>query len=360
MMTLLQVLALGALMATAARAAEPPVLAADGDCPAGGDAGSPQCHLGLVQKNAQALSAKGLAQERAQARDTAVCSEKGTGASDDGGGNVVYWDRHNLKCASGAGLSSWRLSRPSGNQVEFQYGCCSWPDTALAQCVDKATGGTDDGGGKVEYLDRHNPACDAGQVMTQWKLGRPSGNSIRIEYRCCVAEPGLSGCSTQSTAGSDDGGGNANYLDRHSFECPANGALTQWRLTRPSGNQIAIEHTCCAVNDNSVAEAAAAEEKAAAEKAAAEKAAAEAAAVEKAAATEKAAADKAAAEAAAAEEKAAAEKAAAEKAAAEAAAAEEKAAAEKAAAEKAAAEADTADAVIYGDPHVVSFDMPAK
>ena len=44
-----------------------------------------------------------------------------------------------------------------------------------------------DGGGWVVFLDRHNIACPADKFLRSWRLQRdsPAGTNIRFAYTCC-------------------------------------------------------------------------------------------------------------------------------------------------------------------------------
>jgi hypothetical protein len=43
----------------------------------------------------------------------------------DGGGNTVYFDRHDLRCPGGEVMQRWHLNRMgTHNRVRFDYTCC--------------------------------------------------------------------------------------------------------------------------------------------------------------------------------------------------------------------------------------------
>jgi len=58
---------------------------------------------------------------------------------------------------------------------------------AGVSCRDVSTGCSDDGGGNAVYLDRHQVACDEGarEFVTAWKLIRCGSTTYRIDFRCC-------------------------------------------------------------------------------------------------------------------------------------------------------------------------------
>lgn len=56
------------------------------------------------------------------------CREVVTGCSNDGGGNMVYLDRHSNFCNGNETMRGWRLHRCDNNHgVFFYYQCCTHP-----------------------------------------------------------------------------------------------------------------------------------------------------------------------------------------------------------------------------------------
>ena len=53
------------------------------------------------------------------------------------------------------------------------------------QCRDVNTGFNDEGGGNAVFLDRHNISCGANETLQQFKLGRSGGGQYRYDYKCC-------------------------------------------------------------------------------------------------------------------------------------------------------------------------------
>jgi hypothetical protein len=92
--------------------------------------------------------------------------------------------------------------------------------------------------------------CPKNHVMRKWRLV-PDGNQMKVNFKCSEAKLGLTNCEVIKTGSNDWGGGIAGkteYLDRHNVACPASKYMTQWRLFRPAGDKISIEYTCCGVN----------------------------------------------------------------------------------------------------------------
>jgi hypothetical protein len=55
---------------------------------------------------------------------TMTCRNVSTPWNDEGGGNAVYLDRHNVQCGPDEMLGSFRLVRSGNNQYHYDYSCC--------------------------------------------------------------------------------------------------------------------------------------------------------------------------------------------------------------------------------------------
>jgi hypothetical protein len=181
------------------------------------------------------------------------CEDMETPLNDDGGGNSVYFDRHNVKCPANKVMTQWYLSRAgTHNKIQFKYQCCSVKPPE-AGCFAQSTQFNQVGDGNVVYLDRHDAVCPSGTMMSQWRLGRNAGHTqIDINYNCCASAAPLGSCSNEETVLNADGGGNSVYLDRHNIACNRHGVtnsvMTQWRLSRAgTNNKMQVLYTCCDV-----------------------------------------------------------------------------------------------------------------
>ena len=107
--------------------------------------------------------------------------------------------------------------------------------------LDAQTPANDWGGGNMIFLDRHTLDCgDDG--LNQFRLGRPTGNQIQYKYKC------LDGINSpaninKDTGSNDWGGGNTIFLDRHNVNCDKN-PIAKFRLVRPAGDKIRYDYTC--------------------------------------------------------------------------------------------------------------------
>lgn len=165
---------------------------------------------------------------------------KSTDENDDGGGNAVYLDRHFLNCGDKAVLNQFNLARTT-NKYKYDYTCNSRSD--IESSITKTTDFDEEGSGNMLYFDRHNINCDQSGI-NNLKLERDGKGKIRFSYACSKV-PNITKCEKRTTAKNEDGGGNAFYLDRHNVKCNANEILTQLKLSRPDEKSIQYEYTCC-------------------------------------------------------------------------------------------------------------------
>jgi hypothetical protein len=60
-------------------------------------------------------------------RNNHICRTLETPCSDDGSGNMIYLDRHNLECWSNEQIQSFHLERCSSHTIKYVYNCCRLP-----------------------------------------------------------------------------------------------------------------------------------------------------------------------------------------------------------------------------------------
>jgi hypothetical protein len=169
-----------------------------------------------------------------------VVGSNDTNFSDSGRGNTIYLDRHNIDCKDNA-IKRFRLVNNGGDQIKYEVTCSSGD---LGPSTNKNTGANDWGGGNSIYLDRHNIDCGSDSVLSQFRLSRPAGNQIRYDYTCKTSNKPLT-CRDATTPANDLGGGSTIYFDRHDVTCNDDEVLSNVSYTRPSGNQIAYKYKCC-------------------------------------------------------------------------------------------------------------------
>ena len=176
---------------------------------------------------------------------TAASYQLTTPANDDGQGNMLFLDRHHVYCGND-GLNALRLYRPTATQIAYEYSCTQMPNTASS---DVFTPNNDDGGGNVIFLDRHTVNCE-GKAVQSLHLQRPTNNTISYHYKC--GDKQLANVSDYFTPADEDGGGNAVYLDRQHVSCPTNQVLSYLRLERPTSNTIRYHYKCGSYNEATV------------------------------------------------------------------------------------------------------------
>lgn len=181
------------------------------------------------------------------------CHDRYTGRNHNpnNGRDNIYLDRHSLYCPDhqvlgGMGMSDFRLTRPTHNTIEYKYRCCDLPnDGAVTR---HWTGRNDDGrrsDRSTIYLDRHSLDCGSNKVIKSFKLFRPRHNQIEYEYEC--VQHSTAQCSSYTTPANAEGR-SIIYLDRHHVDCPETSKpfLRYARLYRPRHDQIAYRYECCA------------------------------------------------------------------------------------------------------------------
>ena len=173
------------------------------------------------------------------------CGATSTPFSDEGKGNMVYLDRHNLNCKKHGSiglLNKIQLSRDNKGKMRLVGNCCADPNNA--EMITQYTKMQDDGKGNMVYLDKHQIDCKGG-LMASLKLVRGgAAKKIALQYDCKAC--GASKCTNHSTPWNSDGKGNTIYLDRHNIQCPAGKAIRSLRLHRDGkGQNIQWRYQCC-------------------------------------------------------------------------------------------------------------------
>lgn len=166
---------------------------------------------------------------------------KDTGFNDEGNGNAVYLDRHNVTCDN-EGIQRFRLIRNGQGKYRIDYTCAA--NGQLGASSNKDTGFNDEGNGNVIYLDRHNVDCGKDSVLSQFQLTRNGQGKFRYNYTCKSSKAPIN-CRDVTTPGNDDGRGNAVYLDRHDLTCADDEVMSRFQLVRPTPNTIQYQFKCC-------------------------------------------------------------------------------------------------------------------
>jgi len=106
-----------------------------------------------------------------------------TSYNDEGHGNSIYLDRHHVSCPSDTALSRLQLQRDGKGKYRYDYRCSHYP--SAGRCSNRSTPNNDWGNGNMIFLDRHDVKCNPNEVLTSVRLVRPTSNTIRYNYTCC-------------------------------------------------------------------------------------------------------------------------------------------------------------------------------
>jgi len=97
----------------------------------------------------------------------------------------VYLERHTVDCGNKP-ITQFKLHRKDGDKIQYKYQC---GDTTSNSCRDVTTEYNDQGAGNVIYLNRHNVKCDEGEYLSKFRLNVNDDDTnpkYRYEYKCCT------------------------------------------------------------------------------------------------------------------------------------------------------------------------------
>lgn len=103
----------------------------------------------------------------------------------------------------------------------------------------------------INFLDRHNIECKAGEYITQLALNA-SGDGAKSVYKCCSINPksGKQNGALQqkSTQWADSGNWDLPYLDRHVIDCGDSGLINQLRMETRGNTAVHYNYRCQGLN----------------------------------------------------------------------------------------------------------------
>jgi len=181
-----------------------------------------------------------------------VTTSKTNYSETDGKGNIFYMDRHEPFCAKGA-ISFFKLDRKSGtDQVQYRNSCIN-SDAITGTVKNENTAYNVTSGTKsVNFFDRHDVSCAAGTVLRSFRLARKSGDITKVRYNySCVTADTLC-CKTYQTTPTDMGNRSAYYLDRQSVgkEGSKDWAMRRFQLhSKYSPDRLYYTYEMCKLND---------------------------------------------------------------------------------------------------------------
>jgi len=167
-----------------------------------------------------------------------------TGFNDEGGGNSIYLDRHNVDCGVN-GIKRFRLTRDGAGHFRYDFTCTEKGNLDSNAPISKDTGFNDEGGGNSIFLDRHNVNCEDNSGLSQFNLTRDGQGKFRYNFKCLKSKTSFGSCRDANTGENDVGGGNSIFLDRHDISCNDDEVIKQFHLVRPKENTIQYNYKCC-------------------------------------------------------------------------------------------------------------------
>lgn len=162
----------------------------------------------------------------------------------EGDGSPAYLDQHDIKCDAGSSINSAHLERDYTGKSRYAYTCTDTPGTGKIATT-MHTEWNDNGNGNAVYLDRHDVKCAVNHILSQIKLTRSADDKqYRYDYDCVESAAPLK-CEDRATPWNDEGEGYSAYLDRHDVKCNDNEALSRLHLQRDGNGKYHYEFSCC-------------------------------------------------------------------------------------------------------------------
>ena len=119
------------------------------------------------------------------AASAAKCFTRSTDWKTAGKGRTYFLDRHDVDCGAAAFLSEFAMKVKRARKIKYTYKCCELPNVKMV-CQSRYTEMNQDGGGNVIFLDRHDVSCGNEEFLTRIHLSRGgTEDQIRYEYTCC-------------------------------------------------------------------------------------------------------------------------------------------------------------------------------
>lgn len=97
--------------------------------------------------------------------------------------NAIFLDRQPIACEKDSVLSRLRLRTLGDGKWTYDYKCKK--SNSPLTCTDKSTPLNEEGGGNALYLDRHNIQCDDNESLSALALVRNGQGQWQYKYKCC-------------------------------------------------------------------------------------------------------------------------------------------------------------------------------
>lgn len=158
----------------------------------------------------------------------------------DGRGNTIYLDRHNVACKPTEALQGYKLSTAPGYKIQENFDCTPVTLGDKANLVFDSTPWNDDGGGNSIFLDRHDVKCTGAFALNSFRyVLHPDyfkgDRRTHYEYQC-VDTGGSTSVTERVTTWQGGGGGNMIFLDRANIACQSDELMQGFRYQRNPNN----------------------------------------------------------------------------------------------------------------------------
>lgn len=168
-------------------------------------------------------------------------SDHTTGCNEASGKENMYLDRHVVQCPVGSALSDFKFTNhgcSADQDWHYMYQCMMLEVTSTSEHETSCNEGN---AGKLEYLDRHNVACPAGNVLTAFRYTVCGGGKFQYKYTCAVPKTALIHTDSKKTSCNEMQDKEIVYLDRHHLSCDAGSAMGSFKLEMgtPPGASVA-------------------------------------------------------------------------------------------------------------------------
>lgn len=162
---------------------------------------------------------------------------------------MEYLDRMNVHCPPHKAITSFRFERCHGDYFRYVEHCGGNSDLIESASRYHQTSCQRNRWMRMEYLDRHNVQCPAGEVLTHFRLTGAGcrHNHMKFQFWCRKAELGHwrdEDSSCQALRGK-----NGEYLDRQRPKCGAQEVMTGFQLHSGGcrGNDMRFRTRCAKV-----------------------------------------------------------------------------------------------------------------
>ena len=185
--------------------------------------------------------------------ETSACKIKYTSFQAHGDGNVAYIDRHKLKCGkSNNVISMFRLQR-SGNNMRYQFKCCKLGNSVCTSKPRVTESSDNGSGKFVHLDKLEVDCGLSGYISGFNVERNKAQDKFRYKYYCCNYQQAdlnrQPTCYISQTYLTDDGKGKVYFLDRQAVSCRKDHALSSFVLERNSDHtKIRYRFRCCKLN----------------------------------------------------------------------------------------------------------------